>query len=233
MPIKGSTESLQEIVEYSHNVGAAEVGMATGSRNFYDMERKAGFGAPSNVELPGESPGIVPQPQEWSDLSLPTMSFGQGVSVTPIAMARYYCAIANGGMLLRPRIVHAIEDQHGKLVYQYAPEVEHRVFSEKIAAELRTFLRAVVTGGTGKGVAEVKGYTTAGKTGTAQMVVNGVYAPGQYVASFIGMIPAEHPRYVIYVKIEDPQGVYYGGSVAGPVFTKIARETMLHAGVLP
>ncbi len=233
MPIKGSTESLQEIVEYSHNVGAAEVGMATGSRNFYDMERNAGFGASSNVELPGESPGIVPQPQEWSDLSLPTMSFGQGVSVTPIAMARYYCAIANGGMLLRPRIVHAIEDQHGKLVYQYAPEVEHRVFSTRIAAELRTFLRAVVTGGTGKGVAEVKGYTTAGKTGTAQMVVNGVYAPGQYVASFIGMIPAEHPRYVIYVKIEDPQGVYYGGSVAGPVFTKIAREAMLHAGVLP
>jgi stage V sporulation protein D (sporulation-specific penicillin-binding protein) len=233
MPIKGSTETLEEIVEYSHNVGAAEVGMATGAQNFYDMERSAGFGAPSDVELPGESPGIVPSPDAWSELSLPTMAFGQGVSVTPIAMARYYCAIANGGMLLRPRIVHAIEDQHGKLVYQYPPEVEHRVFSEKIAATLRTFLRAVVTNGTGKDVAQIPGYTTAGKTGTAQMVVNGVYAPGQYAASFIGMIPAEHPRYVIYVKIEDPQGVYYGGSVAGPVFAKIAREAMLHAGVLP
>ena len=233
MPIKGSTETLEEIVEYSHNVGAAEVGMATGSQNFYAMEKNAGFGAPSDVELPGESPGIVPLPQEWSELSLPTMAFGQGVSVTPIAMARYYCAIANGGLLLRPRIVHAIEDQQGKLVYQYPPEVEHRVFSEKIAAELRMFLRAVVTNGTGKDVAQIKGYTTAGKTGTAQMVRNGVYAPGQYAASFIGMIPAEHPRYVIYVKIEDPQGVYYGGSVAGPVFTKIAREAMLHAGVLP
>jgi stage V sporulation protein D (sporulation-specific penicillin-binding protein) len=233
MPIKGSTETLQEIVEYSHNIGAAEVGMATGAQNFYDMEVKAGFGAPSDVELPGESPGIVPAPDQWSELSLPTMAFGQGVSVTPIAMARYYCAIANGGLLLRPRIVHAIEDQHGKLVYQYPTEVEHRVFSEKIAAELRTFLRAVVTGGTGRDVAQIPGYTTAGKTGTAQMVVHGVYAPGQYAASFIGMIPAEHPRYVIYVKIEDPQGVYYGGSVAGPVFTKIAREAMLHAGVLP
>ncbi|MGB6985603.1 MAG: penicillin-binding protein 2 [Candidatus Aquilonibacter sp.] len=233
MPIKGSTETLEEIVEYSHNVGAAEVGMATGAQNFYNMEVNAGFGTPSDVELPGESPGIVPAPEQWSELSLPTMAFGQGVSVTPIAMARYYCAIANGGMLLRPRIVHAIEDQHGKLVYQYPPEVEHRVFSEKIAAVLRTFLRAVVTKGTGKDVAQIKGYTTAGKTGTAQMVVNGVYAPGQYAASFIGMIPAEHPRYVIFVKIEDPQGVYYGGSVAGPVFTKIAREAMLHAGVLP
>lgn len=233
MPIRGATETLEEIVEYSHNVGAAEVGMATGAQNFYDMERDAGFGAPSDVELPGESPGIVPSPDSWSELSLPTMAFGQGVSVTPIAMTRYYCAIANGGMLLRPRIVHAIEDQHGKLVYQYPPEVEHRVFSEKIAATLRTFLRAVVTNGTGKDVAQIPGYTTAGKTGTAQMVVNGVYAPGQYAASFIGMIPAEHPRYVIYVKIEDPQGVYYGGSVAGPVFAKIAREAMLHAGVLP
>jgi len=233
MPIKGSTETLEEIVEYSHNVGAAEVGLATGAQNFYDMERNAGFGTPSDVELPGESPGIVPAPDSWSELSLPTMAFGQGVSVTPIAMARYYCAIANGGILLRPRIVHAIEDQQGKVIYQYPPEVEHRVFSEKIAAELRMFLRAVVTNGTGKDVAQIKGYTTAGKTGTAQMVVNGVYAPGQYAASFIGMIPAEHPRYVIYVKIEDPRGVYYGGSIAGPVFARIARETMLHAGVLP
>jgi stage V sporulation protein D (sporulation-specific penicillin-binding protein) len=233
MPIKGSTETLEEIVEYSHNVGAAEVGLATGAQNFYNMERNAGFGEPTDIELPGESPGIVPPPDQWSELSLPTMSFGQGVSVTPIAMARYYCAIANGGLLLRPRIVHAIEDQHGKLVYQYPTEVEHRVFSEKIAAELRAFLRAVVTGGTGQGSAEVKGYTTAGKTGTAQMVVNGTYASGQYVASFIGMIPYEHPRYVIYVKVEDPQGMYYGSEIAAPVFTKIAREAMLHAGVLP
>jgi stage V sporulation protein D (sporulation-specific penicillin-binding protein) len=233
MPIKGSTETLEEIVEYSHNVGAAEVGLATGAQNFYNMERDAGFGTPTDIELPGESPGLVPSPDQFSELSLPTMAFGQGVSVTPIAMARYYCAIANGGLLLRPRIVHAIEDQHGKLIYQYPTEVEHRVFSEKIASELRAFLRAVVTGGTGKGSAEVKGYTTAGKTGTAQMVVNGVYSPGDYAASFIGMIPYEHPRYVIYVKVEDPQGMYYGSEIAAPVFTKIAREAMLHAGVLP
>ncbi len=233
MPVRGTTETLEEIVEYSHNVGAAEVGLATGQQNFYDMERNGGFGTASDVELPGESPGIVPAPEQWSELSLPTMAFGQGVSVTPIAMARYYCAIANGGMLLRPRIVQAIEDQQGHVLYQYPTEVEHRVFSEKIAAELRTFLRAVVTSGTGKDVAQIPGYTTAGKTGTAQMVVNGQYSAGAYAASFIGMIPAEHPRYVIYVKIEDPQGAYYGGTVAGPVFTRIAREAMLHAGVLP
>lgn len=233
MPVHGSMETLPQIVEYSHNVGAAEVGLATGAQNFYAMERKAGFGEVTDVELPGESPDIIPPPDQWSELSLPTMAFGQGVSVTPLAMARYYCAIANGGLLMRPRIVRAIEDQNGKIIYAYPPEIERRVFSKKIAAELRYMLRLVVTGGTGQGVAQIKGYTTAGKTGTAQMVVNGVYQPGAYAASFIGMIPAEHPRYVIYVKIEDPVGEYYGGLVAAPVFTKIAREAMLHAGILP
>ena len=233
MPVHGTTETLEQIVEYSHNVGAAEVGLATGAQNFYDMERKAGFGSPTDVELPGESPDLVPSPDQWSELSLPTMSFGQGVAVTPIAMARYYCAIANGGLLLRPRIVRAIEDQHGKIVYQYPVEVEHRVFSEKIAAELREMLRAVVTNGTGRFVAQIPGYTTAGKTGTAQMAENGVYQPGMYAPSFIGMIPAEHPRFVIYVKIEDPVGMYYGSEIAGPVFATIAREAMLHAGILP
>jgi cell division protein FtsI/penicillin-binding protein 2 len=233
MPARGKMETLAQIVEYSHNVGAAEVGMYIGAQTFYDMERKAGFGSLTEIELPAESPGLVPPPQDWSELSLPTMAFGQGVSVTPISMARYYCAIANGGLLMRPRVIRALMSQDGKIVYQYPPEIERRVFSEKVAAELREMLRMVVAGGTGQGVADVPGYTTAGKTGTAQMVENGVYEPGAYAASFIGMIPADHPRFVIYVKIEKPQGVYYGGSIAGPVFAKIAREAMLHAGILP
>lgn len=229
----GGSETLQEIIEKSHNVGAAEVGMRIGAQTFYAMERKAGFGEPTQIELPGENPGIVPAPSDWSDSSLATMAFGQGVSVTPIAMARFYCAIANGGMLLRPRVMHAVLDASNKPVYTYAPEIETRVFSEQTAQTLREFLRGVVLRGTGKGVAEVAGYTTAGKTGTAQMVSNGRYEPGWYAASFIGMIPYEHPRFVIYVKIERPRGAYYGGLVAAPAFVRIARAAMLHAGVLP
>ncbi len=232
MPISGGTETLEQIIEYSHNVGAAEVGMAIGERTFYDMERKAGFGSPSEIELPGENPGIVPAPAEWSDSSLATMSFGQGVSTTPIAMARYYCAIANGGLLMRPRVVRAILDAQGKVIYQYPAEIEHRVFSERIASELRTFLRAVVTSGTGKPAAQIPGYATSGKTGTAQRVVNGRY-DGSYTASFIGMIPADKPRYVIFVKVDRPQGAYYGSIVAAPAFTTIARAAMLHEGVMP
>ncbi len=229
----GGSETLEQIVEYSHNVGAAEVGLAIGAKQLYAMERKAGFGDPTGVALPGENPGLVPPPAQWSGSSLATMSFGQGVSVTPLAMARYYCAIANGGLLLQPRIVRAIYDQQGKLVQRNGPRVVRRVFSQRTAAELRTFLRAVVLHGTGDPTAQIPGYATAGKTGTAQMVVDGEYRPGYYAASFIGMVPYPHARYLVYVKVERPIGSYYGSVVAAPAFAEIARAAMLHAGVLP
>src|SRR5579884_1497128 len=226
-------DTLETIIADSLNVGAAEVALHVGSRDFYQMEQRAGFGEPTDIGLSGENPGIVPPPDEWSGSSLATMSFGQGVSVTPIAMARFYCAIANGGTLLRPRIVRAILDPQGNPIYTYPTEIEHRVFSEKTAARLRAFLRAVVVRGTGNPSAQIPGYATAGKTGTAQMVLNGEYEPGAYVASFIGMVPYEHPRYVIYVKVERPQGAIYGSIVAAPAFVEIAKAAMLHAGVLP
>ncbi len=161
------------------------------------------------------------------------MSFGQGVSVTPLAMARYYCAIANGGLLVQPRIVNAVYDQQGKLVQRYPTKIPRRVFSRQTAAELRQFLRSVVLHGTGDPTAQIPGYATAGKTGTAQMVVDGEYRSGFYAASFIGMVPYPRPRYVIYVKVERPLGSYYGSVVAAPAFAEIARAAMLHAGVLP
>ena len=226
-------DTMATIIADSLNVGAAEVAMRVGGRDFYKMEQLAGFGEPTQIGLSGENPGIVPPPAQWSGSSLATMSFGQGVSVTPIAMARFYCAIANGGVLLRPRIIRAILDPQGNPIYTYPPEIEHRVFSHKTAAELRSFLRAVVVRGTGNPAAQIPGYTTAGKTGTAQMVKDGVYEPGAYVASFIGMVPYEHPRYVIYVKVTRPQGSIYGSEVAAPAFDEIAKAAMLHAGILP
>ncbi len=229
----GGSETLGQIVEYSHNVGAAEVGLSIGAKTLYAMERKAGFGSPTGVGLPGENPGIVPPPSQWSGSSLATMSFGQGVSVTPLAMARYYCAIANGGLLMQPRIVRAVYDQQGNLLQRYSPAVVRRVFSTRTAAELRTFLRAVVLHGTGDPTAQIPGYATAGKTGTAEMVVDGGYRAGYYAASFIGMVPYPRARYLIYVKVERPIGSYYGSVVAAPAFAAIARAAMLHAGVLP
>lgn len=229
----GGSETLEQIVEYSHNVGAAEVGLSIGAKRLYSMERKAGFGASTGVGLPGENPGIVPPPSQWSGSSLATMSFGQGVSVTPLAMARYYSAIANGGLLMQPRIVRAVYDEQGHLLQRYPAGRAHRIFSRRTSAELRKFLRSVVLHGTGDPTAQIAGYATAGKTGTAEMVVDGGYRSGYYAASFIGMVPYPRARYVIYVKVERPLGSYYGSVVAAPAFAEIARSAMLHAGVLP
>ncbi len=229
----GSTEDLEDIVTYSHNVGAAEVGLRIGARTLYATMRRFGFGDATFAGLPGENRGLVPSPDTWSATSLPTMAFGHGIATTPLAMARAYCAIANGGLLLRPRILADILGPDGATVYRYRREVERRVLSPQTAATLRRFLRSVVVRGTGKGAAEVPGYETAGKTGTAQVAEHGVYAPGEYVASFIGLIPAAVPRFVILVKIEKPRGAIYGGVVAAPAFASIAKMAMMHAGVVP
>jgi cell division protein FtsI/penicillin-binding protein 2 len=229
----GSTETLEDIVAYSHNVGAAEVGLSIGKRTLYDMIRRFRFGDYTKIEFPGENPGIVPPLAEWDRIGLATISFGHGISTTPIALARAYAAIANGGLLLRPRLVHALYDANGKLIYAYGPEIEGRAISEKTAALLRHILRTVVVRGTGNPTAQVAGYTTAGKTGTAQVVENGQYASGAYVASFIGYVPADAPRYVILVKVTKPRGAYYGSEVAAPVFAQLARSVMLHDGIMP
>lgn len=228
-----STESLEQIIAYSHNVGAAEVGMKIGSTTLSDMIRKFGFGDFTHVEFPGENPGIVPPVSEWSGSSLATISFGHGVSTTPIALVRAYAAIANGGLLMRPRLVHALEDANGKQIYSYAPEIERRAISEKTAAQLRNILRAVVVYGTGNPSAKVPGYSTSGKTGTAQVVENGRYEPGEYIGSFIGFVPSDKPRFAILAKIERPRGAYYGGVVAAPIFAALAKAAMLHADVMP
>jgi cell division protein FtsI/penicillin-binding protein 2 len=229
----GSSETLGDIITYSHNVGAAEVGLRIGRRTLFDALRRFGFGSPTQIGLPGESPGIVPDLAAWSETTLPTIAFGQGISTTPIAIARAYCAIANGGLLLRPRIVAAIVAPDGSTTYRYGPEIEGRAITPRTAAILRGFLRAVVLRGTGNPTAQLPGYTTAGKTGTAQIVENGFYAAGDYNASFVGYIPAESPRYVILVKIAKPRGSIYGGVVAAPAFAQIAKIAMMHAGVLP
>jgi stage V sporulation protein D (sporulation-specific penicillin-binding protein) len=227
------TESIEDIIAYSHNVGAAEIGLAIGPQAMARTMHAFGFGSPTKIELPGENPGIVPPVSDWSGSSLATMSFGHGISITPIALIRAYCAIANGGLLLRPRIVRTLYNEDGSVAYRYPREVERRVMSARTAATLQRYLRAVVKRGTGNPAAHVPGYTTAGKTGTAQVVENGRYEPGEYIASFVGYIPADKPKFVILVKVDHPRGLTYGSEVAAPVFVQLARDAMLHAGDMP
>jgi len=229
----GGSETLEDIVVYSHNVGAAEVGLSVGRQTMYATMRRFGFGDETGIGLPGESPGIVPSLDRWSASSLPTIAFGHGIAITPLALARAYSAIANGGLLLRPRLLDAVLLPDGSTAYRYGRQVERRAISPRTAAILQGYLRAVVTRGTGDPTAQIAGYTTAGKTGTAQIAEHGHYVPGEYVASFVGYVPAEHPRFVILVKIERPRGAIYGSEVAAPAFSEIAQMAMIHAGVLP
>ncbi|HEY5094079.1 MAG TPA: penicillin-binding protein 2 [Candidatus Eremiobacteraceae bacterium] len=226
-----ANETVDDIVTYSHNVGAAEIAMRTGEQTMYDYIKRFGLDEPTGVDLPGESGGIVGTPDVWYGSRLATIGFGQGVSVTALQLADAYCAVANGGLLMRPRIVREIVGPDGKIVKSFGPEIIRRVIKPETSAALLTILRDVVKRGTGK-AAQIPGYALAGKTGTAQMVIGGQYVMGAYTASFAGIIPADKPQYVIFVKFDHPQGQYYGSIVALPAFQKLASRVFWREGVL-
>lgn len=225
-------ESLDDIIAFSHNVGAAEVAMRIGKQTLFYYIRRFGLDEPTGVDLPGESAGLIGTPDEWYGSRLATIGFGQGVSVTALQLATAYCAIANGGRLVRPLIVRAVVSPNGQIVRTYKPQTVRRVMKPQTAAALLAMLRDVVTRGTGSGL-RISGYALAGKTGTAQMVVDGSYVIGSYTASFIGVVPADRPQYVIFIKVDRPQGEYYGSIVASPAFKDLAGRVLWREGILP
>jgi cell division protein FtsI (penicillin-binding protein 3) len=221
------TLSVGQVLQVSSNIGADEIGMKLGADRFNYWVRRFGFGAPTGVDLPGEQQGIVLEPSQYSGSSMGNLPMGQGESVTPIQMATAYSAIADGGILRPPHIVQAIG---GK---SQAVPAGHRIISEQTASQVRDMLRGVLAdGGTASGAA-IHGYDMAGKTGTANMVVNGKYSNTEFVASFIGMVPTSAPKLVVAVMVTDPQGSIYGGSVAAPAFQKIVGWAVPHFGINP
>jgi cell division protein FtsI/penicillin-binding protein 2 len=225
-------ETIDDIVTFSHNVGAAQIAMRVGSQTMYSYIQKFGLDDPTGVDLPGESGGILGSPDDWYGSRLATIGFGQGVSVTALQMTAAYAAIANGGVLMKPLIVHAIVGPDGRIVKSFAPQVIRRVIKPETSAALMTILRDVVRRGTAT-AAQMSGFELAGKTGTAQMVINGSYVPGAYTASFAGIIPADKPEYVIFVKLDRPQGAYYGSVVALPAFRELAGRVFWRESVVP
>jgi cell division protein FtsI (penicillin-binding protein 3) len=186
------------------------------------------------VDLPGETPGLIRRPKGWSALSLPVLSLGQEVSVTPIQFATAFAAMANGGSLMRPHIVRSLRAQDGTAVRHVEPVVVRRVISEGTARTVLDMLTSAVDEGTGKAAA-VPGYSVSGKTGTAQKVdpLTGRYSHRKIVASFVGAIPAEAPRLVILVMIDEPETLRWGGSIAAPTFREIARDAVKYLKVAP
>lgn len=226
------SEDLKGIICHSYNVGTTSVALRMGKRAYFDYICRFGFGKQTGIGLPGEAEGIV-QPMPWANVALATNSFGQGISITPLQLVCAMQAIANGGVMMKPRIVREIVNQDGKTVRVIHPTVKRRVISATTASHVQDILRNVVVNGTGK-KAEVPGYPVAGKTGTASVVTGGGYGSSAYISSFLGYAPYNDPRIVILVKIDEPdkaKGPIWGGSVAGPVFRAIARESLWRLGV--
>jgi cell division protein FtsI (penicillin-binding protein 3) len=214
--------TLGEIVAYSSNIGSAMVAQRVGTPTLASVLARFGYGRPTGIGFPGEAGGHVPPIQSWTDVTRTTISYGQGISMTPLQMAAVYAAVANGGTWVQPRLVRGTIGADGG--FRPAPPGErHRVISTSTASMLTRMLAAVVETGTG-GAAEIPGYQVAGKTGTARKLVDGRYVQ-RYMASFVGFLPASSPRVVIAVSIDEPRTVY-GGVAAAPAFSEIARHVI-------
>jgi UDP-N-acetylmuramyl-tripeptide synthetase len=214
--------TVSQILAYSSNVGAVKIGLELGKHDFDDWVHRFGFGTPTGIDYPAEEQGIVPTVDEYSGSSIGNLPIGQGLSVTPMQMMEGYAAIANGGILRTPRLVKSVDGQ------PVAEAAGHQVISEQTSAQLRQMLEGVLSEGGTASEVSVPGYVLAGKTGTAQKVVDGTYSDTQYVASFVGFAPAADPKLLVAVIVDDPKGGdYYGGSVAAPAFGQIASFAAL------
>lgn len=226
-------QTLADIVRNSSNVGAAMVATRLGVRRYYEAIRRFGFGAPTGIELPGEAAGLVPPPEQWGGGTLQTIGFGQGISVTPLQVLVAGAALANDGVVVRPHILRAVRDGAGRAIAVTAPDSGRPAVSPAVARRVMAMMVDVVKRGTGTQAA-LDGYPVAGKTGTAQKPSpSGGYLPGAYVASFLGIVPADRPRLAILVVLDGPQGAYYGGAVAAPVFRAVAAQVLWHLRVAP
>lgn len=227
--------TVSEILAYSSNIGTAKIALMMGDSKLKAGLQAFGFGVKSGVDLPGEAKGITVQ-LPWSNHLLSNVSFGQGITTTPLQLANAYAAIANGGVLNKPYIVENIKDVETGDVKETAITQIRRVIAEETAAKMRLML-AGVTADKGSGVAaRVPGYIVAGKTGTAQKIkiAGKGYMPGAYIGSFVGFIPANNPKYVIFVGVDRPKkNGYYGATVAAPLFSKIASYAARKAGINP
>ncbi len=221
-----------EVLQNSSNVGSIKVGLSLGSERYYRYMTAFGFGAPTGVGLSGESRGQLRDPRRWSALSLPTMSIGQEISVTALQLVGAFGAIANGGVLMQPRVIRAFVDGDGREVRRIEPKAVRHVISRDTSRVLTRILTNVVSAGTGRHAA-IPGYDVAGKTGTAQKLDPATrrYSRAPGVLSFIGFAPADDPRFVMLVMLDEPKNEKWGSEAAAPVFAAIGREILRYLEV--
>jgi cell division protein FtsI (penicillin-binding protein 3) len=223
------------IIKRSSNVGAAKIALKFGSAKLYAALRRFGFGARTGIELPGETPGMLRDGARWRDRDLASIAYGYGLAVTPLQIAAGLAVFGNHGRYRTPRIVERVIDGDGTVLYQ-ADEAERQVVSEHTAATMAAMMASVFEGGKLNGTASaivVPGFRCAGKTGTAHKYDPETHSySDRHLASFAGLAPADHPRLAIVVLVDEPsEGDYFGASVAGPVFARVASESLRYLGV--
>ena len=218
--------SVADIVAESSNVGAVTLAQLLGPTRLDRWISKFGFGRRTGIDFPGETPGIVLPLKKWSGSSIGTVPIGQGIGVTPVQMAAAYGAVANGGVWTQPQLATLVEGQRPLRPHR------RRIMSKPVAREMLEMLRGVVSDGSGEKAA-VAGYSVGGKTGTAAKPDGKGYSKSKYVASFVGIVPTSKPRLVILVAVDEPHGNIYGGTVAAPAFSEIAKFGLQYLGVPP
>jgi cell division protein FtsI (penicillin-binding protein 3) len=222
---RASRLNLAEVIRFSSNVGIVQFAERLSPREEFEALRDFGFGTATGVPYPVEASGTLREPARWSSQSANSMAMGYEVAVTPLQLAAAYVALANDGELLEPALVKEVRAPDGRVLYRHERRVVRRVVSPAVARRVRTMLLGVVEGGTAV-KADLGSFSLAGKTGTARRTVQGRYALGQHIPTFVGLFPAEHPQFVILVKIDNPRGAYVGGLTAAPV-TKAVLEAAL------
>jgi cell division protein FtsI (penicillin-binding protein 3) len=226
--------SLQQIIKYSSNIGAVKLSEKLGPEKLYLMFRRFGFGDKTGIDSPGETTGSLSHYQSWTTVDTGSIAFGYGISVSALQLITAVSAIANDGILMKPYFVQAITDESGQPLKQFQPQPIRRVIKEQTARTIKAIMKTVITsGGTGTNAA-LENYTVCGKTGTTRKLdESGTYSDSKHIASFVGFTPAEKPQLAILVVIDEPQGQNYGGTVAAPVFRRIAQETLNYLNITP
>ncbi len=213
-----------QIIAHSSNVGTIKIAQKLGEKPLYKYSRDYGFGTSTGIRFPGEVQGVLRKTKDWSDMSLAEVSIGYEVAITALQLASAYSAIANGGVLLKPRLVKQILSQEGKIVYTENPEVIRRVASKEIMSTITDILVQVVNSGTGT-KADIQGWSVAGKTGTAHKFIDGEYSKNKYISNFAGFFPAENPQVVCVIVLDEPRyGLHWGGYGAAPVFKRVVQR---------
>ncbi|MBS3731477.1 MAG: penicillin-binding protein 2, partial [Desulfobacterales bacterium] len=226
--------TLTEVIKYSSNIGAVKIAEAIGPKTLYDNLRDFGFGEKTGIDCPGETAGRLRHYRNWRGIDNATIAFGQGVSVSAVQLLSAVSAIANHGVLMKPRIAKAVTNPDGSIAESFEPEMMRRVISADTADQLKEMMRAVTRpDGTGRHAAP-EGYAACGKTGTAQILNHqGTYKNSEYNALFAGFAPAESPELAALVIVRAPKVNHYGGKVAGSAFAEIIRESFNYMNIAP